>query len=155
MLRRLFDPDPGRRDGPAFVRTLLNEVVHNRQIRCGHCGFLYFAHQEGRTCPMCARPPAPPMKVVLASGRQLALSGHLDITRELLGGKAYISRLHARLFMVGSVPYLVSLSESGSTLLLRGSDRFLIRPGIDVPVLTGDRLQLGSTLFEQVLLTST
>jgi DNA-binding helix-hairpin-helix protein with protein kinase domain len=153
-LRRLFEPDPGRRDGPGFVRTLLNEIVHNRQIQCGQCGALYFAHDQGRTCPMCARAPAPPMKVVLTTGRQMPLSGHLDMTREMLGGHAYISRLHARLFTLGSVPYVVSLTQSASTVLVRGSSRYQIGAMVDVPVLPGDRLQFGSTCFVEVLLTS-
>lgn len=154
MLRRLFDPDPGRRDGPGFVRTLLNELAQNRQIQCGRCGTLYFAHDQCRSCPMCSQPPAPPLSVVFNSGRKLPLSAHLDMTRELLGGHAYTSRLHARLFTVGSVPFVVSLTQSASTVLVRGTGRYQISPMVDVPVLPGDRLQFGSSRFVEVMLTA-
>ncbi len=152
LLRRLFDPNPAVRDGRAVLRVLVNEVVNNHQIQCGSCGLAIFAHEGSRTCPVCANPLAAAAQLVLPNGQRLPVTGDLPVTRELLGGLPFVSRMHARLFLLGSVPFVVSLSTGSWTTLVRGAAKMQLAPGVHVPLLPGDRLRFGSARYAEVML---
>lgn len=152
LLTRLFHTDPTVRDGPAFVKALAAEVMNNHQVRCRTCGATFFTHLEVPACPGCGNALCPPLQLVLPDGSRQPVASGLHVTRSLMGHSPFVSRSHARLFRLGAVTFVASLTTTSCTLLLRGGVRMELPQGIHVPVMPGDRLQLGSTSYAEALL---
>ena len=152
LLRRLFDSNPAVRDGRALLKVLVAEVVNNHQICCSACSAAFFVNEALRVCPLCRASLSPPLQMVLPGSGRLALNGELLITRALLGDAPYISRLHARVFRLGAVFFVSSLTTTSRTCLIRGVEKMELTPGIHVPLLPNDRLRFGSGAYVETLL---
>jgi serine/threonine protein kinase len=151
LLGRLFDPRPALRDGAALVRALATEVVNNHQVLCGACRGAFLVHAAAPVCPICGAALCPPLQLVLTDSRRIPLTGDVAVTRDLLGGAAHVSRLHARLFRLGAVTFICSLTATSQTRLIRDACPMRLSRGIHVPLMPGDRLSFGSGSFVETL----
>jgi len=154
LLGRLFDPRPTARDGTALVNALASEVINNHQIQCGSCHGASLVHAGATSCPLCSGRLCPPLRMNLFGGRTISLDRDLNVTRELLGGAKYVSRLHARVFRIGAITFVCSLTDTSQTRLIRDGVPMVLSRGIHVPLLPGDRLRFGSAVFVEVLVTT-
>jgi hypothetical protein len=154
QLARLFDEDPEARDGAVFVKSLAAELVNNHQVGCIGCGAAFFTYDGLRACPMCAFDLRAPLRLTNASGRTVPLDRPLLLTRELVGGSPYVSRRHARIFSIGPVTFVASLSEGNGTRILRAGLQLQLPLVIHVPLLAGDRIQLGGPRGAELLVTN-
>jgi len=139
-LARMFDPEPARRNGAAFIQALTGEFVNNHQVACTRCGLQYLVHDDLSGCPSCGHAASHAYRAYLPNGTSVTVGSQgVALTRELLGGSPALERMHARLFTIGGVPFVCA---HGRTVLQRHRTAFLLPSGIHVPLMRGDRLGL-------------
>lgn len=141
-LTRLFDVNPQRRCGTAFVQAMTSELINNHQVGCSHCGLQYFVHHDLNSCPGCGASAKQDYKVILPNGScQRLCSQGLMLTRRLFGGNPQVDPMHVRLFTMGGVPFVCA---HGATALRRKGASFLLPTGLHVPLIRGDRICLAA-----------
>lgn len=148
-LSRLFDV-PSKRDGRALVQALATALINNHQVACPRCGLQYLVHHGLHTCPGCGLSASADLKIALPNGDRLRLTpSGVPLGRDAFGGNPRVQRVHARLFLLGGIPFVSAFGEAG--IQRAGGQKFLLPLGLHVPLQRGDRVNLAGAVAVMVI----